>query len=113
MAQTSIEGLYPLLILAAGALIRTLKKRAKEQKERKEREGYASPLPPSPPIMMREVSPPPEIPIETIASSQIEEVIPVGEKKKKPRIAKLISGLKHKQDLVLLSEILVNKHSIK
>lgn len=102
----SIEGLFPLIILGAGALIRHLKKKAKEQKER-------ASLPP--PIAIREVaSPPSRRPAEAIYIPPVPKKIhTISSKKQKPRIAKLISGLKHKQNLVLLSEILVNKHQVK
>lgn len=111
MNQTSIERLYPLLIIGAGALIRLLKKKAKEQKEERARE--ASLFPPPPPVIIREVAPPkpvtkPPLPIQEEVSVPLPK-----EKNKKPRISKLISGLKHKQDLVLFSEILVNKHQVK
>lgn len=110
MSQISIEGFYPLLILGAGALIRILQKKAKEKRDR---EADTRRPPPSSPIILREVSPPTELPVKTLAFPQVKMPMNSLRKKKKPRIAKLISGLKHKQDLILLSEILVNKRSIK
>lgn len=112
MNQISIEGFYPLLIIGAGALIRHLKKKAKEHKERA-REEALPPLPP--PIIIREVASPPQV-TKPFIPPPFQKKIPLPlpmTKKKKPRIVKLISGLKHKQDLVLLSEILVNKHQVK
>lgn len=105
MSQTTIEGLYPILIIGAGALIRLLKKKANEK--RKEREVKPSPPPAAPP--------PPRKAHQPVLPPPVQRKInpPPPFRRKKPRIAKLIGGIKQKQSLVLLSEILVNKHHIK
>lgn len=111
MSQITIEGLYPLLIIGAGALIRFLKKKANgEQKERKALESSSPPLSP-----IQLGAPPKKSPQPLLQPPSVQRQInpPAAFRRRRPRIAKLIAGLKQKQTLVFLSEILVNKHRIK
>lgn len=114
MSQTTIEGLYPILIIGAGALIRLLKKRASQQK--KEREALPPSPPPASPIrVVAAPTPSRKSPQPVFLPPLVQKKIkpPTTFRRRRPRIAKLIAGVKQKQSLVLLSEILVNKHHIK
>lgn len=106
----SIEGLYPLLILIGASILKGLHKRAKEKKEQEKKIVRPAPRQPLQP----KVEPPAPIRMTNIKPVKLSEVVKkeVFHRKKKPRIGKLVSGLKSKKDLVLLSEILVNKHNI-
>lgn len=111
MSQITIEGLYPLLIIGAGALIRLLKKKANEQKK----EWGALPPSPSPTSPIRAGAPPRKSPQLVLHPPSVQRKInpSTAFRRRRPRIAKLIVGMKQKQILILLSEILVNKHHIK
>lgn len=107
----SIEGLYPLLILIGASILKGLHKRAKEKKEQEKKIIRPASRPPR---HQPKVEPPPSVSIKKIKPVELSEVLEkeVFHRKKKPRIGNLVSGLKNKQDLVLLSEILVNKHNL-
>ena len=107
----SIEGLYPLLILIVASILKGLHKRAKEKKEQDKKIIRPAPRPPR---HQSKVAPPSSVRIKKLKPVELSEVVEkeVLQRKKKPRVGKLVSGLKNKQDLVLLSEILVNKHNL-
>lgn len=106
----SIEGLYPLLILIGASILKGFHKRSKEKKE--EERKLMRPV--SRPPRQTKVEPPPSVSIPKIKSVEISKFVEekVFHRKKKPRIGKLVSGLKNKKELVILSEILVNKHNL-
>lgn len=110
----NIEALYPFLILIGASIVKGLHKRAKQKKEHEKNVFRpARPTPPHSPVR----KPKPSVPstFTKIKPVELSKVVQkeVFHRKKKPRIAKLIGGLKSKKELVLLSEILVNKQSIK
>ena len=112
--KDSFEGLYPLLIFALFGIVKFLKDRAKKKEGEKGKQGPLRRAPtPSPPI--RKAAVPPSInikkvkPVELSTAAKNEAL----RRKKKPRIANLIGGLRSKKDLILLSEILVNKNGFK
>ena len=102
----NIEALYPFLILIGASIIKGLHKRAKQRKKQEKR--VFNPPPPVPPSLPKKKAFPP-INIAKIKPIELSEIVKkeVFHRKKKPRIAKLIGGLKSKKELVFLSEILV------
>ncbi|QVL56834.1 MAG: hypothetical protein KFB93_05470 [Simkaniaceae bacterium] len=108
----NIEALYPFLILIGASIVKGLHKRAKQKKEQEK--SIFRPARPVP-IPTPKAKPPAPIGLRAVKSVALSDVVKkeVFYRKKKPRIAKLIGGLKSKKELVLLSEILVNKQGIK
>ncbi|MDJ0651428.1 MAG: hypothetical protein QNJ27_00185 [Simkaniaceae bacterium] len=107
----SIEGLYPFLLLIGVSIFKGLYKRAKEKKEQEKKIIRPAPRPPQ---YQSKVELPPSVSIEKIEPVKLSKVAEkqIFHRKKKPRIGKLVSRLKNKKDLVLLSEILINKHNL-
>ncbi|MEM8727401.1 MAG: hypothetical protein AAGE99_01610 [Chlamydiota bacterium] len=107
----SIERLYPFLILAGVYILKGLYKRGRKRREREEK--IIPPLPrPSP---KPEVEPTLAVRIGRMKPAELSEVPDQGvfDRKGQPRIGRLVGGLKSKKTLLLLSEILVNKHDLK
>ena len=100
-----------LMVIVSGILL--LGTGCKSHKEKKEQEKkIVRPAPRQP--LQPKVEPPAPIRMTNIKPVKLSEVVKkeVFHRKKKPRIGKLVSGLKSKKELILLSEILVNKHNI-
>ncbi len=103
----NIEALYPFLILIGVAVVKGLQKKAqgkKAQEEMVRRPPTRTPKPRKPvPPVKRELKPlkprSPSVSTKTRPASY----------RKRPRIAKVIGGLKSKKELILLSEILLRK----
>ncbi len=114
--KDSFEGLYPLLIFVVFGVVKALKARAKNKQEEKEKQGSLRRAPtPTPTPSIRKVTMPPSINIKKVKPVELSKVVKneVFHRKKKSRIANLIGGLRSKKDLILLSEILVNKNAFK
>ena len=103
----NIEGLFPFFILIGVFILKRLGK--KMHQKNKEKGGVIPP--PDTPRSQPKVNPPPSIRPRSVELSEVLEKEDFY-RKKKPRIGKLVSGLKSKKDLILLSEILVNKHHL-
>ncbi|MDN3509648.1 MAG: hypothetical protein P0S93_06555 [Candidatus Neptunochlamydia sp.] len=106
----SIEGLYPLLILIGASILKGLHKRVKEKKEQEKKIIRPAPRPPLQP----KIEPEPSVSIKKIKPVKLSQVVKkeVFYRKKKPRIGKLVEGIKNKKNLILLSEILVKKQDL-
>jgi len=112
--NNNFDAFYPFFIIIFLFIVNFFRNRAKQKQEMEQRRGRV----PSPPKPFPKTAPTPPSPqIATYKKNKklekVEEVAITkknAKKSKPPRIVNLVSGLKSKKELVLLSEILFKKY---
>ena len=114
--NNNFDAFYPFFIIIVLFIVNFFRNRAKQKQEMEQRRGKM-PSPPKP-FSQTAPTPPPQIAtykknkkLEKVKESEeVAITIKNAKKSKPPRIVNLVSGLKSKKELVLLSEILFKKY---
>jgi hypothetical protein len=111
--NNNFDAFYPFFIIIFLFIVNFFRNRAKQKQEMEQRRGRV----PSPPKPFPKTAPPPSPQIATYKKNKklekVEEIAITkkhAKKSKHPRVVNLVSGLKSKKELVLLSEILFKKY---
>jgi hypothetical protein len=108
--NNNFDAFYPFFIIIVLFIVNFFRNRTKQKQEMEQRRERV----PSPPKPFPKIPPPPSPQIPTYKKNNKVEEIAItkkhAKKSKHPRAVNLVSGLKSKKELVLLSEILFKKY---